>query len=419
MTATPKLHRVSIRTIITLLLIVVLSSSVAAGGFSIDGYLKNYSSVYEFPNFRLMDYQIDPPPLGSVNNRLRLNSRWRITSWLSSNVAYDLEARTQDRTLFSTEAISGSVGRTYRIDDLKRRFYPDDDQISSFGLYQNLDRALLAFRVKQLNLYVGRQAISWGSSKIVNPTDILAPFSYSTLDTEDRYGVDAIRARLALGMLSELDLGVVAGQDFKGRNSAAYVRYKTYLARTDIAAMVIGFRENLMVGLDITRSIGSAGGWLEVANVWPKLLQPDSNIRPDNYWRATIGADYNLGTNTYGFIEYHYNQPGESDPANYSSLINSAAYTDGAVYLMGEHYLTPGITHQLTPLVTTSAEALWNLSDLSTYIALSVEYNLAENVYLSGGGYLGFGSGPENEFRLESEFGSYPDTFYGSFRYYF
>ncbi len=395
-------------------------SSGFAGDLSIDGYIKNFAVVYEFPDFRLSQFTVDPPPVGAVSNRLRLEARWRASRCMAAAVAYDLDPRIQDPALFATQAIVGTVSRSYRMDDLSCRLYPDEsDRVSSFGLYQNLDRAQIEIRLGLLDLYMGRQAIAWGVARVINPTDILTPFSYAALDTEDRIGVDALRARLPIGFMSELDAGIVAGENFRSAKSAAYLRYKTYVAETDLAAIVVGFREHLMAGFEMTRAIGGAGAWVETAHVWPELLQPRADIRTDGYWRISVGADYSLSANTYGFIEYHYNQPGASDPSDYLTLISGMSYSDGAVYLLGEHYLVPYLSHEVSALVTAAGELLWNLSDGSAYLTVSLEYNLAEDVYLAGGGFIGVGSGPVRPGRIESEFGTYPDTFYSSFRFYF
>ncbi len=405
---------------VALAVAVMASDSSMARRPTVSGYLKSYSNLYAFPDYTLGPFTVNPPPEGAVSNRLRLKLRWPCLDWASIDIAYDISTRIQEFSLLSPDLATGAVGRVYRVTDLDSRLYPQQgDRISSFGLFQNLDRAELEFKVSKVDIYVGRQAIAWGTARVVNPTDILTTFSYTSLDTEDRFGVDAIRARWAISFMSELDVGLVAGSDFEPKNSAAFVRYKTYVAKTDLTWIIAGFREHLMAGFDLARSIGEAGGWLEVAQVWPKLLASNNNPRPDSYLRLSAGADYNLGPNTYGFIEYHYNQAGTSDPAEYRRLVSTPAYTDGAVYLLGEHYLTPGITHQITPLVTGTAEVLANLSDQSAYIALSIEYSIAENIYLQGGGYIGLGPGPTGFGSFSSEFGSYPEIAYGSFRYYF
>ena len=64
---------------------------------------------------------------------------------------------------------------------------------------------------------------------------------------------------------------------------------------------------------------------------------------------------------------------------------------------------------------------LFNLSDLSIWVGPQVEYNIAEDIYLSAGGFLSIGKPLENgetpEF--QSEFGSYPSVVFSSFRAYF
>ena len=71
---------------------------------------------------------------------------------------------------------------------------------------------------------------------------------------------------------------------------------------------------------------------------------------------------------------------------------------------------------------------LANLNDPSILLAPSLEYNVAANVYLSAGAFIGVGKRVaielgENlkldQFRLRSEFGTYPDIYHTSFRVYF
>ena len=68
-----------------------------------------------------------------------------------------------------------------------------------------------------------------------------------------------------------------------------------------------------------------------------------------------------------------------------------------------------------------SGQMLFNLSDPSAFIAPQVAYNIAEDIHLSVGGFVSVGKRPKNgeapEF--QSEFGSYPNLFFSSFRVYF
>jgi hypothetical protein len=88
----------------------------------------------------------------------------------------------------------------------------------------------------------------------------------------------------------------------------------------------------------------------------------------------------------------------------------------------------PGVTRQITPLLTLNFQVLVNVGDPSASLVPTLEYSVAENVYIGGGAYVGIGPSPVLEevppaglrapvFR--SEFGSYPDLYYLSFRLYY
>jgi hypothetical protein len=159
--------------------------------------------------------------------------------------------------------------------------------------------------------------------------------------------------------------------------------------------------------------------------VWIDETADPKPANRQKYLRLSAGADYSFTDKLYGLIEYHYNGVGENDPEKYLTLVASKAVSEANVFFLGKHYLIPGATYQFTPLITGTAEVLTNLSDGSFYLSPSVEYNLAENVYLGAGAYIGIGKGTElnpaigEPFAVGSEFGLYPDIFYTSFRIYF
>lgn len=416
------------------LLVVSGSGSVQASGrLEVSGYFKNFSVAYDLPDPGMGDPPVEVDLLGSVSNRLRLDGRWKATDWLTVEGSYNLVPRVQDRLLFFDEVFGFGIDPySYRFDDLDRRLYPEDaGSISSFAVYQNLDRAYARIRLPAADLYVGRQAVAWGTARAVNPTDIVAPYAYTELDTENRIGVDAVRVRYPLGFMGEVDIGYVFGENFKFANSAAFVRGKYYLAKTDVSAVAVGFRENLLVGLNLARSIGGAGAWLETGHVLVDALAGnDGDGRGGDYFRLSAGIDYSLTGELYGFVEYHYNQPGSNEAGDYHGSQAgpglSTAYREGAVYLLGEHYVIPGASYQITPLITARMEALVNLGDPSALLSPYAEYNIAQNVYLSAGAFVGLGERPDltegfedTERVLKSEFGSYPDMYYTSIRLYF
>jgi len=392
--------------------------------FSLTGYYKSFFMGFQLPQYRnQIGIDLSNPPLGAVNNRLRLKLAVNASSWMKLEMAYDFSPRIQDPLLFSQNVFLGDLeSSSYRFDDFNARLYPGaGEAVSSFGVFHNLDRFFVSIKTNFADIFIGRQAIAWGSAYVTNPTDVVAPFTFNELDTEERRGVDAIRMRIPLGAMDELDVGYIFGDNFEFSKSAFYVRGKFYIWQTDLALLVMGFRENLLLGLDISRSIAGAGFRFEAAYVVPDYFDktiyvPDTSDDP--YLRASLGLDYNFGGNLYVYTEYHINTAAEKDPLNYNDYFLSTAFQEGTAYLMGRHYLALGMTYQLSPLIPFSSMILYNLGDNSFSFSPSLEYNIAENIYLSLGAYLAVGKRPEIN-RLHSEFGAYPHMLFSSFRYYF
>jgi hypothetical protein len=365
---------------------------------------------------------------GIADNQLRLELGLSPARPLSLQLAYVLRPEIRSASLEAVESSYLSASAEYRIGDPAPRLLPASaEAMDDIALYQDLDRAVATLRLPFADLYVGRQAISWGSARVVNPTDILVPFGILRPDTEYRPGVDAVRLRIPFAGMDELDLGYVAGEGFRFEASALFARSRLYLADTDLTLSGLLFRENLLAGLDVARAIGKAGAWLEAAWVLPDLAPKTGDPVRESYAGVSVGADYNFAWGLYGYLEYHFNSAGSADPQGYLELVQDAAahpaYSEGNVYLLGRHYLSLGGTYPLTPLLPVSFLLMVNLSDLSAGLSLSADYNIRENIYLTGGLFLGLGPGPQLArglpVRYRSEFGAYPNLFYTAVKVYF
>jgi len=398
-----------------------------AGSFDISAYFKTYSMIYDEADAYAFPGSLNRI-MGVVNNRLRTSINISPADRLSFQIAHDFSPRIMD-TQFLNRSFSGMdvMSDTYRAIDIDNQLYPRlESEIASFRLYQNLDRLNMELNTDLADIYIGRQAIAWGSARAVNPTDIIAPFSYDDLDVEDRVGVDAVRVRVPIGFMGEIDMGHVFGDDFHIRNSATFLRARFYEWRTDISPISIAFQKNMLIGIDLSRSIGGAGTWLEAAHVVVNAFDSEQRSSDDDYFRLSIGLDYGLRNGSYLFAEYHYNGAGTDTPEQYLTQAMNPAYADGAVYLLGQHYFIPGMSYNVTPLITAIGETLINLTDPSLYIAPKLEYSVSEDTYLSVGAFIGVGEsvqGPANQpFSTiaipKSEFGLYPDIYYVSVRVY-
>lgn len=375
----------------------------------LSGFYKSFSIAFDSP-------KADDSVTGMMSNRLRLNLADSFREHLSFDFAYDIVLRIQDPSLFENQAEVVTLDSLdYRVADLDSPIYPgDNDPIGSVGVFQSLDRANVAVRLSFADVIVGRQAVAWGSARVINPTDVIAPFTYSELDTEDRTGVDAVRVRVPIGALGEFDAGYVFGRDFAADRSAFFTRGQFNVAETDMSPLLIRFREQLLVGIDVARGVGSVGTWIEGARVF--AMEQDDAI--SDYFRVSTGMDYSFGCETYGFIEYHFNGAGVRDPEDYLVNLDRSTYRDAAVYLMGTHYFALGTTHQLTPLIALGGQFLANVTDPSFFFSPAIEYNIAQDFYLSAGAFIGIGHRPKNE-HFQSEFGGYSNILFFSFRIYY
>jgi hypothetical protein len=402
--------------------LLLLSGGAAAqsGGLSVNGYFKSYLFLFQpaWPDNAGLS--------GLSTNRFRVDLSYKPRKWMDMDAAYDIVPRVQSSDLSTDPLWFRQIDPfIYRAADLDRQLYPQESgAIKHFSLVQNFDRAMVTFHTQPADITVGRQPVAWGSARVVNPTDVLAPFAFETLDTEDRIGIDAVRTRIPLGTLSEIDAGYVFGRHFRFENSAFFGRAKFNANKTDISLLALGFQENFLAGLDLASSVSGAGLWLETAYVFVDAFGDYGAGRKYDYFRASSGIDYSFGSSTYGFVEYHFNGAGAASQRDYFSRLSRPAYTEGSVYLTGRHYLIPGVAYQLSPLVTLTGESLINLLDPSVFLTAQAEYNIATNVYLDVGAFIGIGRKPATEadevpLVPQSEFGAYPNIYFASLRYYF
>jgi hypothetical protein len=302
------------------------------------------------------------------------------------------------------------VGESYRLTDLKSSL---SDKDSKHQLYQNLDRLNLQWQLEQGDLTIGRQAISFGSARFINPTDIFLPFNVQTLNQEYRTGVDAIRYQSPLGELGEFDVGIVLGKDAKPENSAAFLQLRGNVNGKDLQFALTRFAEQTLVGAGIQTALGDFGFWFEAANVTGDF----------DYLRSSVGLDYAFTKNIFAMVEYHYNGAGSDNPEDYLLLLETLPYRQGGVFLLGKEYIMPSVRFQASALWSVGFQGIYNLSDDSAFLSVSAEYNVAEDFYMDFGYYHFTGDEltivPPGIPVLQSEYGTNPDTIFASLRFYF
>lgn len=322
----------------------------------------------------------------------------------------EITSRYQSGAGFVASLLGATPSSPYRVKDFDR-FIAGSNEGDGTKLLQNLDRLSTSLHFGRLDVTVGRQAISFGSARAVNPTDVFMAIEIQNPDHENRSGIDAVRTRYAWSDLGELDAGWVVGKDARWEDSAVFLKPRIHLLGLDVAPMGVVYRKNLLAGLDLQGSIAGAGTWFEGA-----FVHPYPSEKP--YVKVSTGFDYNFGENLYAFLEYHYNGAGEGNPADYGHPAHLQDYRDGTDFLLGRQYLIPSLTYQATPLMSVQSKILTNLADPSILVMLLWDYNIAKNLYLDVGAAVPIGSGLVKH-APSSEYGLYPSFQYIYSRFYF
>lgn len=399
-----------------------ISASVHAVDFTYTGYLKSYLLLQD-------DIELEnsagnsPEEFDSgyqSQNAMRLMGNWFTENSGNIEVHYEIQP-----VYYSNTSLTGNAGglastlstgaNVYRYKDL-------DVELNQYGehvvVLQNLDRFNYQYSNEQGDFTIGRQVVSFGSARFINPTDIFIPFNIQTLNQEYRVGIDALRYQAALGDFSVLDVGMIIGEDADKENNAFFLRGKKSFSGNDIEAMTIYLQDAWLLGGGLERAIGDFGFWFETA-----YMSLDSN-EIDNYWRTSAGSDYALNENIIASFEYHYNGAGSDNPDDYQQLYTQFPFQKAGVFLLGENYLIPAVSWTATPLIVVSASGFFNLDDQSVFLSLNSEVSWTDNLYSDFGMYFSSGDGLEyqsvsQQINIGSEFGAYPLSLFASLRYYF
>jgi hypothetical protein len=447
-----------IKAIFTLILYTTLASPIIclAGNLSFGGYAKSYALMQDSISVESLNNDVEDKSITEnfqSQNALRLMSSYLSSTTGNFEVHYEVQPlyfSNNEMASYYTKDGLGPINGTISSATNQYRFKDLDSVLIDVGnhgvVLQNLDRFNYQYSNEYGDFTIGRQVLSFGSSRFINPTDIFIPFAIQTLNQEYRVGIDAIRYKADIGDFSVVDMGLVIGEDGKKQNSAAFFRGKNSVKGNDIEAIVIIIDDAWLLGGGIERAIGDFGFWFEVAYMDWQQSDVDENqvieessasslpsiiVAPytNNYWRGSIGSDYALNEEVIVMIEYHYNGAGIDKVEDYTKLSTQSPYQKAGVFLYGEHYIIPALTWLASPLVSLSASAFYNVNDHSVFLTINSETSWSDNLYSDFGVYISHGetlqytgsnSGelPGN-YVFGSEFGAYPLSLYASLRYYF
>jgi hypothetical protein len=358
------------------------SSFASAINLELAGNYKNLYSIAK--TFQGESYNLDL-------NRFRIQIQSQILPNLSLETQYDLEW------------YLGSFLKTAAFPDFRNYRPPTNfDLISPLidtdNLYarQKLYRFYINFSTSAGDVKLGRQKIPWGTGKVWNPTDPFNPIAYTSLEREERAGVDAISYEMPISALSSLNL--VYSQ--KPSLSTWGGRLRMHIGETDSSLLGVKMGDDYLLGFDFASQILAAGIYGEAAF--------NRSAGEPNFMQAVIGYDYTFPSSLYFMIEYYYNGQGKSNETDYQWN----RWLSGEIANLARNYAFFGLTYDLSLRINCGSYYLYNIDDSSGFWNPFVEYSLTENASGLAGGYLVNG-------RSGSEFGYFSNIYYLQLRCFF
>lgn len=299
-------------------------------------------------------------------NRLRLELKGKLSPAMSFDVQYD------------NEALVGSYLRTAQFQQQKDLPSPQywsaqGSYVDRPGLYgvHRLYRAQFQLAFGDTDLRLGRQRIAWGTGRFWSPLDLLNPVSPTTLEREERPGVDAVLLEHRFGPVARV-AAVYAPSRRTGEDSHA-LQWHDHARGIDFSVTAGRFRGDKVIGLDLAGQIGQAGVRAELTRVRPR--------NGDAFNRTLFGIDYAFANTLTVSAEFYRDGSGAGSPAAY----DFSALASGSRQTLAQRYLGVRAGYALTPLVKLNADVVLNLADHSRYVAPGISYSIRTNLDLSFG----------------------------------
>lgn len=288
-------------------------------------------------------------------------------------------------------------------------------------IHTAVDRLNLRWSRDRVDLIIGRQPVNLATNYYFTPNDFFAAFAAQTFYRVYKPGVDAARAEVRLGNLSQLSLIGVLGYspDENGDNgwsSRPETGRSSFIGR--ISGNLHEFEWALIAGVLADSDVigGSLQGemfeWLDV-KAEAHVARPESPAQ-DKHAEVSLGIQHYWENSLDIRLEYFYHGSGYTRASDYAE----ASLESGHGLYLGRHYSALGIGYEFTPLLTGQMVLIGNLTDNSLLASFNAVYSLSNESELSFGAAAPFGREAEG-MNIKSEFGMYPYSVNVEWRWYF
>jgi hypothetical protein len=381
-------------------------------GLSLGGYAYTLGGLQQL-DFAYDGGPLDPPPpphhLGLSATVLRFEWKADLGTHVNIEIHQRLFSRVSSESLDGAKLGLGASAVPGRTVDLRSVAYDEERLL----LEHDLDRLAVRAGLGDVDLTLGRQAITWGFAALLPIADLWTTFSPFELDTSQKRGVDALRIIYSHSPALEFE-GVVADRGSL-RDLSGGMRAVAYLSVADVYLSFAKQWRELIASAGAALVVGSFRLHAEAAG--PYDLDARELSRP----RGSMGLDWFRPKLTIT-LEGQYNGTGVAHAADYvAHLTTSPIVARGESYLLGRWYAGASAAWRMSELFQFTGTVLGNLQDPSVVFATSLTYQISQETALSLGAFRGvgrtprFGAVPE----LRSEFGAVGGLYYLSLSAFF
>ncbi len=364
-----------------------------------DGSLELFSTVAH----RYGTAVSNPKTDGAWLEKVRLNVRGTRGPVL---VELGYEMASQHGGGATLSSLSGPLAPTGRADDLN----PVVHRHGTWTVRHNLDRLRVSFPLGRWEATVGRQAIGHGSGRYFNPTDIAAPLSPFSTNTEWKAGVDGVRLSRPLGLDREVEVAAVTHRN--GADDGTYLlRYRKSGLAMDYSLLAGVSRREPTLAVDLSGDLGGTGWYSEGVYRFGRG-------RSDTL-RAMAGLHRFWPSGFQAMVEVHHNGAGGADPAGYLRALASPEWQNGETFLLGRWFTAVLMGGDLTPLWRWNLLAVRDHTGSSTLLSPGLSWDFREDVQVRLGAQWGLGRRPlvgltplGASFVPASDFGLYPTSLF-------
>jgi len=379
-------------------------------------------------------------PIGQASLLARAHLELSIADFIHISAHHQLAADILSGSLAISGAMLGDPSAQGAPEAIPMSWSAFDEE-SQFQLRGRMDRLSLRLRLAHMDLKVGRQPVSFGSTWFFTPLDLVAPFSPTVIDREYKPGIDAVRADFYIGTATQVTaVAAYAGSwQLDGMILAANGRIN--LGLWDLSILLGAIHEDFVAGIDATGSIGDfAVRAAATLTVPPQNDSGDESKNEDPFLRIVLGGDYRTPFGLSVMAEIYYQDIGEIDPAQYLRFAQSPRFVRGELWSMGRLYGAVSLAYELNPLISTNVALTVNILDGSALLSPGISWSIANNADLVFGAMFALGKPPadielidliredgslvtaedfDEIFKPRSEFGLMPHTAYLQINSYF